>query len=129
MPQIDTTRIFQGAFDRSIRDAVVEQLNTLADAVTALEVAPVAHAASHQADGDDEIATATAAAGAIPKADGTGTLDAAWIPPTIPVLVAAPAAADSAGTAGQIAYDGDYLYVCVDTNTWLQVAIATWGGE
>lgn len=45
------------------------------------------------------------------------------------IIVDPPEAADSAGVAGQIAYDASYLYVCVDTDTWLQVAIATWGGE
>jgi hypothetical protein len=39
---------------------------------------PTAHAASHQDGGSDEVATATPAAAAIPKADGSGTLDS-WI--------------------------------------------------
>ncbi len=39
---------------------------------------PTAHAPSHQDGGSDEIATATPAAAAIPKADGSGTLDS-WI--------------------------------------------------
>jgi hypothetical protein len=43
-----------------------------------------------------------------------------------PSLVAVPASATSAGTAGQIAYDDSYLYVCVATNTWLRTPIATW---
>ena len=38
----------------------------------------------------------------------------------------APAAAGSTGTAGQIAADANYLYVCVAANTWKRVAIATW---
>lgn len=37
-----------------------------------------------------------------------------------------PALASSAGTAGQIAYDSTYIYVCVTTDTWKRVAIATW---
>lgn len=41
-------------------------------------------------------------------------------------MVSAPAAANSTGTAGQIAYDSDYFYVCTATNTWKRVAIATW---
>jgi len=40
--------------------------------------------------------------------------------------VAAPAAANSTGTAGQIAYEDGFLYVCVATDTWQRVAIATW---
>lgn len=37
-----------------------------------------------------------------------------------------PAAANSAGTAGDIAWANGFLYVCVATNTWQRVAIATW---
>jgi len=38
------------------------------------------HAASHQNGGSDEIATATPAANAIPKAGADGKLDAGWLP-------------------------------------------------
>lgn len=41
---------------------------------------PTAHAASHKNGGSDEIATATAAANAIPKAGAGGTLDIGWVP-------------------------------------------------
>ena len=41
---------------------------------------PSAHAASHQNGGSDEIATATAAANAIPKAGAGGQLAAGWMP-------------------------------------------------
>lgn len=41
-------------------------------------------------------------------------------------VVSAPSAADDTGTAGQIAYDASYVYVCVDTDTWLRASIATW---
>lgn len=41
---------------------------------------PTAHAASHQNGGADELATATAAANAIPKAGAGGKLDIGWIP-------------------------------------------------
>jgi hypothetical protein len=41
---------------------------------------PTAHATSHQHGGADEVATATAAANAIPKAGSGGTLDKAWLP-------------------------------------------------
>lgn len=46
---------------------------TLADPQT-----PSSHASSHQHGGADEVATATPAANAIPKADGSGSLDA-WV--------------------------------------------------
>lgn len=37
-----------------------------------------------------------------------------------------PATAVATGTAGTIAWDSEYIYVCVATNTWKRVAIATW---
>jgi len=38
-----------------------------------------------------------------------------------------PASASAVGIAGEIAWDTDYIYVAVATNTWKRVAIATWG--
>lgn len=37
-----------------------------------------------------------------------------------------PATAGAAGTAGDIAWDGGFIYVCIAANTWERVAIATW---
>lgn len=37
-----------------------------------------------------------------------------------------PATASSSGTAGQIARDASFIYVCVATNTWCRAAISTW---
>ena len=62
--------------------------------------APTGHAASHQHGGSDEIATATPAANAIPKADAAGDLDA-WVSTaseTVPGIVEL--AADGEATAG-----------------------------
>ena len=42
--------------------------------------APKSHAASHQNSGGDEVATATAAANAIPKAGAGGKVDIGWLP-------------------------------------------------
>lgn len=36
----------------------------------------------------------------------------------------APATPTSTGTAGQIAYDDDYFYICVATDTWVRSALA-----
>lgn len=44
----------------------------------------------------------------------------------VPNLVSAPATASSTGTAGQVAYDSSYFYVCVGTNTWKRTALSTW---
>jgi hypothetical protein len=40
--------------------------------------------------------------------------------------VTAPAHATSTGTAGQMAYDSTYLYVCTAANTWKKIA---WSGS
>lgn len=40
--------------------------------------------------------------------------------------VAAPAAANSAGFVGQMAWDTSYFYICTAANTWKRAAIATW---
>lgn len=42
------------------------------------------------------------------------------------VMTTVPASATATGTAGQIAADASYLYVCVATNTWRRVAISAW---
>lgn len=42
-----------------------------------------------------------------------------------PNWVAVPATAASAGTAGQVAYDATHFYVCVASNTWVRVLLAT----
>ncbi|MCP3699967.1 MAG: hypothetical protein GY920_15655, partial [Aliivibrio sp.] len=40
-------------------------------------------------------------------------------------LNAAPASASATGTLGEIRFTADHIYVCVATNTWKRVAIAT----
>ena len=39
---------------------------------------------------------------------------------------AVPASATSAGKKGDNAFDNDYFYVCVATNTWKRVALTSW---
>lgn len=38
----------------------------------------------------------------------------------------APTANTSTGTAGQVAWDSGYVYVCIATNTWKRAALSTW---
>jgi len=38
----------------------------------------------------------------------------------------APASAGATGTAGEIRYDANYIYICVATNTWKRANISTW---
>lgn len=44
----------------------------------------------------------------------------------IPTWVTVPASSTAPGTAGNIAYDANYFYVCVAANTWRRVAINDW---
>jgi hypothetical protein len=37
-----------------------------------------------------------------------------------------PASTADTGTAGEICWDADYIYVCTATNTWKRTAISTW---
>ena len=57
-------------------------------------------------------------------------IDAANIPTlnTAELIVATqtPASASATGTAGTIAWDADYIYVCTATDTWKRAAISTW---
>jgi hypothetical protein len=52
--------------------------------------------------------------------------------PTIPSITGllswttVPATASSTGTAGQIAYDEDYFYICTATDTWVRTILNTW---
>lgn len=69
-------------------------------------------------DGDDTT-TGTLTAGNLTTA-GTATTD---------ILIVGsnpPATAASAGIAGTITYDNDYIYVAIANNTWERTAIATW---
>lgn len=45
---------------------------------------------------------------------------------TIAIGTKTPASATAAGTAGEIAYDADYLYICLASGTWRRIAHDTW---
>lgn len=38
----------------------------------------------------------------------------------------APASATATGTAGDVRYDGSFIYVCTATNTWVRAALSSW---
>lgn len=44
----------------------------------------------------------------------------------IVVSNSAPATSSSAGVAGAIRFDSDYVYVCVANNTWKRSALTSW---
>jgi hypothetical protein len=74
----------------------------------------------------------TAATGEVLRYNGTNWVDARLASTdlsdssSLPRIVSVPSTATSSGSAGQIAYDASFLYVCVATNTWRRVAIGTW---
>jgi hypothetical protein len=37
-----------------------------------------------------------------------------------------PASASATGSAGEIRWDGTYIYICTATNTWRRILHATW---
>ena len=51
------------------------------------------------------------------KSDGTSTKLLSFSP--------VPATLTSTGTAGEIAYDTNYLYTCITTNTWKKISLGT----
>jgi hypothetical protein len=42
------------------------------------------------------------------------------------VVTTVPTSATATGTAGEIAYDSGYMYLCTGTNTWKRVALSSW---
>jgi hypothetical protein len=61
-----------------------------------------------------------------PTITGTGSIAATDVTAEITLSGSAPSSASDTGTAGDIRYDADYIYVCVATDTWKRVAISTW---
>lgn len=61
------------------------------------------------------------------SADNTFTGDNTFDSDTLILTTAkTPASAGDTGTKGHICWDANYMYVCVATDTWKRVAIATW---
>jgi len=57
------------------------------------------------------------------------TLSNGTLPVTATTLAAAlatPASAVATGVTGTLAFDAGFIYVCINTNTWVRVATATW---
>jgi len=63
---------------------------------------------------------ATVTTAAQPAITSLGTLT------SLKLATSTPASASATGTAGTIAWDTSYIYVCTVADTWKRVAIATW---
>lgn len=61
-------------------------------------------------------------------ADGDGSADALVVKGgrVILPLTVTPASAAATGVAGTVCWDASFIYICVATDTWKRVAIATW---
>ncbi len=71
--------------------------------------------------------TGTSALTAFDTFTATGTLIANAASNAFRITTAqTPASATATGTAGTIAWDTSYIYVCTATNTWKRAAISTW---
>ena len=53
--------------------------------------------------------------------DGSVTITGPLVIPT-----KTPSSASDTGTTGEIAWDADYIYVCIATDTWVRSPLATW---
>lgn len=89
---------------------------------------------SHPAEGGGSIATELSGAEVISqmvvnsKGHVTGSSTRNMTPGDIGAMatwVSAPASKTSTGTQGQIAYDGNFIYVCTATDTWKRSPMAT----
>lgn len=59
----------------------------------------------------------------------TDIIDVRFLATTVATRLASPTAPSSAtasGSPGQVAYDSNYIYVCVAANTWVRASLSTW---
>lgn len=54
----------------------------------------------------------------------TGIASTGWVP--LSLSSTPPATATSTGISGQTAYDSNYYYICVATNTWKRTPLSSW---
>ncbi len=107
---------------------------TAAEVRTIINVADGANNYTHPSDGGGDLSTPLTGATVVSAIHintaghvtntATRSLTASDIGAML-TWVSAPATKTSTGTAGQMAYDTNYYYVCTATNTWKRSAIAT----
>lgn len=107
---------------------------TAAEVRTIINVADGANNYTHPSDGGGDLSTPLTGATVVSAIHintaghvtntATRSLTAADIGAML-TWVSAPANKTSTGTAGQMAYDTNYLYTCTATNTWKRSALAT----
>ena len=71
----------------------------------------------------DDINASAATTGQVltAQSDGTFSFESSNLNP-----VSVPTSATATGTEGNIAWDNNYFYICVSSNTWRRIALSTW---
>jgi len=54
------------------------------------------------------------------------TINVSTFAANLQLSTSVPANSSSTGLPGTVAYDANYLYICVGTNTWKRAALSTW---
>jgi hypothetical protein len=126
--RIETSNLLALKADVTVTDALDVRLDTAEADITALAATDVALQAADTAL-DGRLTTAEADITALEAADAAlgARLDPVEL--ALPLKLewtAVPASAAATGTAGQIAYESGFLYVCVAADIWQRVVIATW---
>lgn len=67
------------------------------------------------------------------SAGGAWTVQGATSPTfTTSIILSSPSVPSSStdtGTAGQVAWDANYVYICIATNTWKKALLSDWGAN
>jgi hypothetical protein len=116
-----------GVADPTFTDAAIKCEST---APKAISLAGTYSSAAIEVDGDAPAAISLIGTFASHFIDTDGTFevdkDSNVVAAGLRCTLATPASASAAGTAGDIRWDANYIYVCTATDTWKRTAISTW---
>lgn len=70
--------------------------------------------------------TTTVSSAGLVTLDAVGSSAGFQFSDRVIIPTSTPANASATGTAGHVAWDSDYIYICTASNTWKRAAIATW---
>jgi hypothetical protein len=84
-----------------------------------IRVSDIAYTSSQVETGEYETVTTDVIPNMI--IDGNLTIEGNLIAP-----VSTPSSSSDTGTAGQVAVDENYIYICTATDTWKRIALSTW---
>lgn len=141
--EVDRRRVLGGVGLASF--AVVAKSMVYADNAVASNDAPLVESGAAANEGNrvteitsfrvDPTPLTASDVGAYSRADVDDAIEAAKNGPilTAPTLTsprlasaAAPASANSPGVVGQVEWDSEYFYICIQKNTWRRTALQSW---